>query len=41
MPSGAKIAITPLGIEINNGLGASIVMKGPKITINNGAMEII
>jgi hypothetical protein len=39
--SGAKIAITPLGIEINNGLGASIVMKGPKITINNGAMEII
>jgi hypothetical protein len=39
--SGVMAILAPLGIEINNGLGASIVMKGPKITINNGAMEII
>ena len=39
--TGALIAINELGITISNGQGATIVMTGPTITVNEGALEII
>jgi uncharacterized protein involved in type VI secretion and phage assembly len=37
---GGKIAITSLGIEITNGKGASIKLNGPKVAINEQALEV-
>jgi uncharacterized protein involved in type VI secretion and phage assembly len=39
--TGATIIVNDTGIYIQNGKGASIVMVGPSVTINNGAMTII
>ena len=39
--NGQKIVMDATGIEINNGKGASIKMTGPKVTINDGALDII
>lgn len=39
--SGALISITDTGITISNGQGASIVMNGPAVTVNEGAIEVI
>ena len=39
--TGATIIVNDTGIYIQNGKGASIVMAGPSVTINNGAMVII
>ena len=39
--TGALIAINEVGITISNGQGATIVMTGPTITVNEGALEII
>ena len=39
--TGAMIVVNDSGIYIQNGKGASIMMVGPQITINNGAMVII
>ena len=38
---GQKIEMTPLKVEISNGMGATISMQGPKISFNNGALEIL
>ncbi len=38
---GQKLVISTTGIEIDNGMGASIKMTGPQISINNGALDII
>jgi len=38
---GGKVAITPLGVEITNGMGASIKLEGPKVSINGQALEVI
>jgi len=38
---GQKIKLTPTGIEIDNGLGGKITMQGPKVSINDGALEVI
>lgn len=38
---GARIAITATGIEINNGMGGSINLQGPQVSVNNGALEVI
>ena len=38
---GQKIVMSSLGIEITNGQGASIKLKGPQISINDGALEVI
>lgn len=40
-PTGAAIIVNDTGIYIQNGKGASIVMTGPTVTINNGAMVIV
>jgi uncharacterized protein involved in type VI secretion and phage assembly len=38
--SGASIAINDLGITIDNGMGATITLLGPSVTINNGALMV-
>lgn len=38
---GAKIVMNALGIEISNGKGASLSMKGPQISLNNGALDVM
>jgi uncharacterized protein involved in type VI secretion and phage assembly len=38
--TGAMISISDVGITISNGQGATIVMAGPTVTINEGALEV-
>jgi hypothetical protein len=35
------ISISETGITLSNGQGATIVMAGPQITLNNGALTIV
>ena len=37
----AMIVVNDSGIYINNGKGASIMLVGPNVTINNGALVVI
>ena len=39
--TGALISISELGITLSNGQGATIVMAGPAVTINAGALQVI
>ena len=39
--TGAVIMVNDLGITISNGKGATIVMTGPTVSINNGALTVI
>ena len=39
--TGASIIVNDTGIYIQNGKGASIVMTGPTVTINAGALVVI
>lgn len=39
--TGASIIVNDTGIYIQNGKGASIVMTGPTVTINSGALTVI
>lgn len=39
--TGQKIVLSVTGVEITNGQGASIKMMGPRVTINEGALEVI
>lgn len=38
--TGQKLSMSPTGIEITNGQGATISLTGPQVSINNGALEI-
>jgi uncharacterized protein involved in type VI secretion and phage assembly len=38
--SGAMISISDVGITISNGQGATIMMTGPTVTINEGALAV-
>lgn len=38
--SGMKVVMNPVQMEITNGAGATITLMGPKVTINNGALEV-
>ena len=38
---GQKIVLSTSGIELDNGMGASIKMQGPQVSINGGALEIL
>jgi Type VI secretion system/phage-baseplate injector OB domain len=40
-PTGGRIAITAQGIEIDNGQGASVVLQGPQVSVNSGALEVV
>lgn len=37
---GMKLAISATGIEISNGMGASIKLSGPKVSLNDSALEV-
>jgi uncharacterized protein involved in type VI secretion and phage assembly len=39
--AGALIAINDTGITISNGQGATIILTGPSVTVNEGALEVI
>jgi hypothetical protein len=39
--TGATIIVNDTGIYIQNGMGASIVMTGPTVTINDGALVVV
>ena len=39
--TGAMILINDVGITISNGKGATIVMAGPTVMINNGALVVV
>jgi uncharacterized protein involved in type VI secretion and phage assembly len=39
--TGATLIVNDTGIYIQNGKGASLVMVGPSVTINNGALTIV
>ena len=39
--TGATIIVNDTGIYIQNGKGASIIMTGPTVTINNGALVVV
>jgi hypothetical protein len=36
----AVISVSDSGIIIDNGQGASIVLTGPALTVNDGALEV-
>jgi uncharacterized protein involved in type VI secretion and phage assembly len=38
--TGIKITMSATGLEITNGAGATIQMQGPRVTVNNGALEV-
>ncbi|MDN5794390.1 MAG: phage baseplate assembly protein V [Intrasporangium sp.] len=38
---GAKISMTSVGIEIDNGQGASIKLTGPMVSVNSGALDVM
>jgi hypothetical protein len=40
-PTGASIIVNDTGIYIQNGKGASIVLAGPSVTVNNGALVVV
>lgn len=39
--TGQKIALTATGIEIDNGMGATIALQGPQVSVNGGALEVL
>ena len=39
--TGAMISISEIGITISNGQGATIMLTGPTVTINGGALTVI
>lgn len=39
--TGQKVALTATGIEIDNGMGAKISLKGPQVSVNDGALEVL
>jgi uncharacterized protein involved in type VI secretion and phage assembly len=40
-PTGATLIVNDTGIYLQNGKGASLVMTGPTVTINNGALVVV
>ena len=39
-PAGQKLTLTATGVELTNGLGASITLTGPQVSVNNGALDV-
>lgn len=38
---GAKVALSVTGLEITNGMGGTIKLTGPQVSVNNGALDVI
>ena len=39
--SGQKIVMDATGIQIDNGMGATIKLQGPQVSINDGALAVV
>jgi hypothetical protein len=39
--TGALISINDTGITITNGQGATLMMTGPSVNVNEGALEVV
>lgn len=39
--TGMKISLSATSLEITNGMGGTIKMEGPKVSINNDALEVL
>ena len=39
--SGQKLVLSATGVELDNGMGATITLTGPQVSINNGALDVI
>ncbi|MEP0546761.1 MAG: phage baseplate assembly protein V [Rhodothermales bacterium] len=39
--TGQKVVLSALGVEIDNGMGATIKMTGPQVSVNGGALDVI
>ena len=39
--AGQKIKLSPTGIEIDDGMGATIKLTGPQVSVNSGALEVL
>lgn len=38
---GASVKMSATGVEITNGMGATIKLTGPRVSINDGALDVI
>lgn len=38
---GAKVTLSATGLEITNGMGGTITITGPQVSVNNGALDVI
>ena len=39
--TGQKLVLSATGVEIDNGMGATISLTGPQVSINSGALDVI
>ena len=39
--AGQKLVLSATGVELDNGMGATITLTGPQVSINNGALDVI
>ncbi len=39
--TGQKIVLSAIGIEIDDGQGGKIQLRGPQVTVNDGALQVI
>lgn len=39
--AGQKLKLSMTGVEIDNGMGGTIKLTGPKVDVNNGGLEVI
>lgn len=39
--SGASITVSSEGIVLDSGQGAKLTLKGPKVDVNEGALEVV
>ena len=37
---GAKVTMSATGLEITNGMGGTIKLTGPQVSVNNGALDV-
>ena len=37
---GAKVTLSATGLEISNGMGGTITITGPQVSVNNGALDV-
>lgn len=38
---GAKVTMSTLGVEVINGMGGSLKMMGPQVSVNDGALDVV